>query len=309
MKGAIAYLKHYSILQNMMMDEVCKQISKDTHFINLEEKPDVVEKELDELDVDYLVVWYFWDKLNKLKPLDRLGIPIIMTSDDPWGRLFSPNFRNIVEYHNIDGIILQTNGTKEAFIEYLGEDKDFFWLPWGINPDIMKDYKENKIWDFSISGKFSTYEWRRLLHSKLVSNPRYHRIPRVLPPSRSWIDYARDLNKSYISLGGCSQENSKKYYKNYFICETFAKTLEIPACNTCLMNTDFADREELGFEDGINFIQFNNEREFNTKMDYYLDDKDELKKVTTNGYDLVQKNYTTEQQVRKLVKEIERVYG
>jgi len=308
MKGAMLYKKHYSILQNMMMDGVCDAISEGK-YIDLSKNTKSIENELDKLDVDYLFVWYFKEEIEKLKPLSRLEIPIIMTSDDSWGRLFNNDFKNQVDYHGVDGIVLQTKCTKDAFDEYLGGTHNFLWLPWGIDPNIMKDYKEKKIWDFSISGKFSQYKYRRELHNIFSNKNNYHRIPRLLPPSRSWKDYAIDINKSKISLGGCSQSDSTLYYNNHFIGETFAKTLEIPACNTCMININFADKEQLRFKDGVNFIQFNNLKEFFKKIDYYLNDKDELERITKNGYNLVKANYTVGKQINKLMKQMENIYG
>lgn len=307
-KGAILYKKHHNINQNQMMDGIKERICGN-RFIDLNDDIEIIEKKLDLLDVDFLIAWYYKEDLIKLKPLKRLGIPIIMTSDDPWGRLFSEDYKNIVDYHDVNGVILQTKNTELAFRKYLNKKINFFWLPWGINPNIMKDYKEEKIWDISISGKFSSYEWRRKLNSILYNYKRYHRIPRILPPDRSWEDYARDLNKSRISLGGCHQSTDKLYYKNIFIGETFSKTLEIPACNTCLINTNFADKELLGFKDGENFIEFNSIQEFKKKIKFYLKNIEELERITQNGYDLVHKNYTINQQVDRLKKEIIDIYG
>ena len=38
----------------------------------------------------------------------------------------------------------------------------------------MKDYKEEKIWDFSISGKFSKYQYRRTLNDMYKRKSYYH---------------------------------------------------------------------------------------------------------------------------------------
>jgi len=308
MKGVLLYKKHYNILQTEMMDAVCNQLTNG-NMIDLNQPIDKINKQIDEIDCDFVVVWYFQDIVPKIKSLSNLDIPLILTSEESYNRLANDVFRKVVEYHKPDGIILQNKNTKDAFIDYLGKEYDFFWLPWGIDPDIMKDYKEEKIWDFSISGKFSKYQYRRTLNDMYKRKSYYHRIPRILPPERSWEAYARDLNKSKISLGGCMGPENVVHYKNYFLGELYSKTLEIPACNTCLINTTFSDKEELGFKDGVNFIEFSDLKEFKRKLDYYLEDEDEVKRITKNGYELVQNNYTIKQQVDRLVNEVEKIYG
>ena len=59
------YKKHYSILQNMMMDRVCDSVS-DGEYIDLSKDTKYVEKELDKVDADYLFVWYFKNDIEKL---------------------------------------------------------------------------------------------------------------------------------------------------------------------------------------------------------------------------------------------------
>jgi spore maturation protein CgeB len=172
----------------------------------------------------------------------------------------------------------------------------------------MKDYKEKKIYDISITGKFSRYMDRREFHDHLSRIGDRHGIRYYRPDSRvnSHEEYARRLNRCWTSMAGL-QFPDRVHYNNHFIGVSFPKTFEIPACNCCLINRKFGDADILGFKDEENCIIFEKSNEFVKKLKYYLDDKELLMKITKSGHDMVHKNHTVEKHISQLVNKLKGV--
>jgi spore maturation protein CgeB len=115
-----------------------------------------------------------------------------------------------------------------------------------------------------------------------------------------------------MGLGGCIQNKEMVYYNKHFIGEMMPKTFEIPACGTVLLNSRFGDDEELGFKDSVNCILLELSIMGSAcieKVRYYLEDKEELRKIAKAGYELVRKNHDIYKTVNDLIMEIEKIYG
>ena len=283
-----------------------------TH-IDLKQNIEEVEQQITNSDCDYIFIGYS-DYLKQLKPLCRKGVPVLLGTGDPWGRLFTNELRILAEKHHIDGIVTDCKCTQQPYKEYLGKPNiNTFLLRWGVDTSIMKDYKEDKVWDIIQSGKFSTYSYRRELNHILtiMTNRKqldYHRFPPSQKTGISYEQYAINLNKSWLGIGGCIQNINQAYYNNQFIGYTYRKTIEVPACKTCLVNSVFGDAEDLGFVDGYNCILFTDLKDAINKIKKYLKDKNQILKMTERSYKLVHDNYDAEMVVDDFIKQVERVY-
>ena len=192
------------------------------------------------------------------------------------------------------------------------KDIDIFLYEWGVPLDIFKDYGLDKKIDISNTGKFSEYLFRRDLHNIFLMNKSiiYERFRQTIKEQiYPNFNYSRKLNESWISVGGCCQPLQIAYYNNIFINDTYPKNFEIPASKSCLLTSDWGDREYQGFKDGENFIMFTSPRDALRKVLYYLDDKELLLKITNNGYNIVRKNHNLINNVNKLFIGIERKYA
>jgi len=287
-----------------------KQLSGKEDFVVYNKySPDELYKYLKSLELD-IVIAYYDEYLENMDPLSDLGIPIIMSSEDTNKRFSSNFFKELVEKHKPDGVLVQNKCSIPAFEKYLGKSYNFLYFPWGVDTTLFKDYKEKKIYDITISGKFASYMFRKEFNYLLSKgdfvykrirndNTKDHLVP--------YDTFVKELNRSKISLGGCLQKNP--YYEGIFIGSHLRKNVEIPASRSCLINTTWGDKELMGFKDGVNFIEFHNRSSFLTKLTYYLDNEDELMKITDNGFKHTIENFNVELVVSNLFKDIYKSYG
>lgn len=285
---------------------------KNMNYVDSSQKIEDIERQIIEKCPEYIYVSMSSYILDNIKPLYKFGVPVLIGSGDPWGRLFGDKFREYIIKHKIDGIVVNNHCEIEAYKEYFkGIDLDYIWYPYGIDPEIMKDYKEEKIWDVIFSGKFSRYMFRRELDYifSIEENINYKRF-RPLPITNiPYDEYAMNINKSWIGIGGCIQSKEDSYYKDHFIGFLFPKSLEISACNTVLLNCHFGDEDIMGYIDGENCILFSTLTEACQKVLHYLNHKDELIDISKNGYKLIHDNYTYDKLSDSFIKDIEELYA
>lgn len=269
---------------------------------------DLYEK-LKEMNLEFLIATYD-EILMESEPLYKLGIPIILTSEDTNKRFSNDYFKRMVFRNKPDRILVQNKCSEPAFDLYFGEKRKYIWFPWGVDTSIFKDYKEPKIYDITISGKFTSYLMRRDIHFLLQENRNLnYKLLRSTDETQMVPaeEFYKEINRSKISLGGCIQKNFM--YKNIYINSHFKKNVEIPASNSCLINTNWGDKEILGYKDGKNFIEFKNRSQLLTRLRYYLENEKELKKITKNGFDLVTKNLTVDNMVNNFIENFKNIYG
>jgi hypothetical protein len=257
--------------------------------------------------------------LLQIESLSKYGIPVIIGTGDVWGRLWSDQLKDIVNYHNIEGIVVNNKCEIPAFKEYFNKELNYHWFPHSLDTTKLHDYKLDKMWDVVFSGKFSNYQFRKELHTNLyikrlkgqLKYERYQPIKYTIPnpEETSFEDYAKHMNSSWIGIGGCIQSKETSYYNGHFIGNTFKKTLEVPACASALLNCHWGDEEILGFKDGVNCILFETLKESIEKIGYYLADKELLSVITKRGYELVQNNYDDIKICNNFFNEIESKYG
>lgn len=289
-------------------DKIMELYKKRMDYIYHKNKStDELIRNIKEKNPDYLVINY--SKLFRDKSFSELGIPTILTVGDSTRRLLNNDFKEFAEFHKISGIITDMHCSIPAYEDYFqNPDIKIFWYKWGLNLDIVKDYGEEKVDDVIFSGKFSNYEFRRLLHIAFsnMGNIKYKYYGVAPDNNIPYEQYIHNLNKSWIGIGGCIQNKVRLRYKDIFIGYTFPKTLEVPAAASCLLNTHFGDEEVLGFKDKENCILFNTVREAVRKVEYYLRNKEELREITRKGYELVHKNHDINVCFNNLIDNIEK---
>lgn len=307
-KGIIidSYTQFY--FQRAMLNEFEKRVKR----FEINEDKNIIKKYIKDNDIKYMIVGYSYDYITN--PLSGIDIPIIVGAGDAPRRLAYPGFKEMYRKNNACGIITQDHCTIDLFKEYLSPlDSDIFMYHWGVDLNIIKDYNYEKEIDVSNTGKFSDYQYRTEIH-ELFSNikefnyKRNRNIP--LDSSSKWfIKYAKELNKCWMSIGGCTQRKDISHYNGRLISDTFPKNIEIPGCKCCLLTSDWGDREYLGFKDGENCIIFKNARDARRKVSYYLNDKELLMKMINSGYDLIQKNHNVVHTISDLLDRIEYKYA
>jgi len=291
----------------------CKSMTDEfTKYINLIQKEGIIDDEtkkyIKENNTKYIIIG------TPKEIIPDLGIPIISIMGDPPRALTNTDYAKFLQKCNVKGIITHDQCTLDCVKDFFSPyDIDVFYFKYGLDFDYMKDYGLNKDIDISNLGKFSNYKYRREFHGYFSSIRKFnYQYLRQSPPDNSfehYIRFGKILNRSWISLGGCTQADDTAYYKGKFISTTFQKNLEIAACKSCLITTKWGDMEFLNFKDEENCLIFNTIREADRKISYYLENKEELQEIINKGYGLVHKNHNITDTTLELFKDIEKIYG
>ncbi|MFD1707819.1 glycosyltransferase [Siminovitchia sediminis] len=232
---------------------------------------------------------------------------------------WQPNER--IRYFTENNIDLIFSATKHPFLQTFPNFKDQFrWLPWSINPDIMKDYGLKKEIDTLLMGL--------VYIDKNIQT--HHRLPKVMPPKGRYAfrdtvfeqmkdepgfvyhphpghlatdaqelivneDYAKELNRTklFFTCGGRHKTGRVAVLKFF----------EAPACKTLLLAEPNEDILELGFKDKENFISCTVD-DFKEKAAYYLANEQERIRITENGYRFVQQHHTHDERAKQMLNEI-----
>lgn len=269
-----------------------------------------IKEEVKKNEHDYILFWYHDGLAPIMEPLHELGLPVIIHSGDVWGRVFDDKFKQVVDKHKPEIVLVENKCTIPAFRNYLDNDSiKFIWSPHSFEPSVIHDYGEPKLYDIGFSGKFSNYDDRRKLHQsfermKYTQNIKYKRFVREDAPQ--WIDYAKNINRCWIMY---SSMQADKYlnYKKYFIGNCFSRNFEISGGGSCLLIRRFGDAKDLGYKDSKNCILFDKMSEVPKRVIYYLENKEELHKIINKGYDLVHSRHTLKIHTRNLIDNINRV--
>lgn len=251
---------------------------------------------------------------NALAPsisgLDKINIPKGCIVIDIH---FNPTIRK--EYINRNKIDLIFSVTKEAFLmKYSGYQDKFRWLPFSINPEVFKDWQEDKEIDYLLMGAVfdrqglttnltktvkGYYPFREevLVKMRKVNGFVFHPHPghrgKQMKDNFFNEKYAMELNRSKIFFT-CG--SSLKY--------PVLKFFEAPACKTLLLAEPVRDILELGFQDGVNFVACD-QSNFYEKAMYYLEHEEERNKITENGYNFIHTHHTNEARAQQLIRYIE----
>ena len=314
--GLMLIDKHH---MGLWLTYLYKEYEKHCYLIDIHSSVDDILNIIKENRLKYIIIPQMHSTIernilkSKMEIIKKSGINIIVFMASPAKEILDNQvFKEFFYDIEATGIMIYNDCVRNLYRDWLDlADDDIFHHMWGVSTDIFKDYGLNKNIDICSTGKFSSYKYRRDLHFLLSNfrNIRYERF-RQIPKEQTHPNYiyARKLNESWINVGGCSLPDKLSYYRDSFINDTFPKNIEIAGSKSCLLTSDWGDREYLGFEDGKNCIIFKTLRDAVGKSLYYLEDKELLGKITKNGYDLVQKNYNVIDTMRNLFKNIERRY-
>jgi spore maturation protein CgeB len=234
--------------------------------------------------------------------LNRISIPKGCYVIDPD---HSPAIRRKYIHENNIDIVFSV--TKENFLKTYPELKQkFVWLPWSVNQSVFKDWNLEKDYNYLLMGlvqpnKKRSYDFREKILEKMINYPgfKYHKHPGHLV---SWegnpiVDtrYAQEINRSKIFFT-CG--SSLKY--------PVLKFFEGPACNSLLLAEANKDIRDLGFKDGVNFVECTTEN-VEEKAKYFIKNENLRKKITLNGYNFIHKYHSNDYRARQLVSYINKL--
>lgn len=263
----------------------------------------------------YDIAWNFI-MAPKVEGLAEIDIPTgCFVIDLHW----KPNER--IQYFIDSNIDLIFSATKYPFLKTFPQFKDKFrWLPWSINPNIMKDYGQKKDIDSLLMGLVyidkhahghhklpevmppkGSYAFRDAVFSHMKNHPGfvYHPHPGHLAKQSDLLivneEYAKELNRAkiFFTCGGRHKTGRVAVLKFF----------EAPACRTLLLAEPNDDIIDLGFIDRENYAACTTD-DFMEKADFYLANDQERIRITENGYHFVHQHHTHDERAKQMLKEI-----
>ncbi|WHH58353.1 glycosyltransferase [Petroclostridium sp. X23] len=294
---------------------------------------DLIPAIQDLADIEY---WHEDGDIREILEKIRFEPDFIFQYDIGWGFIYAPHITGLGEIeipkgcyvndvHNPreeriacfeDGKVdLIFSTYREPFFKAFPEHQDKHrWLPFSINPDVMKDWGLRKNINFLLMGQVHVddkndppkrnppkgrYPFREAVLERMKEEGRFvfHPHPgHYALPSKNLVvnaKYAKELNRSKIFFT-CGGEF------NYAV----AKFFEAPACRTLLLAKPNQDILDLGFIDGIHFVACD-ESNFYDKAMYYIKNKEERKYIIENGYDFIHTYHTNQVRARQFVNYVE----
>ncbi|QOT08097.1 glycosyltransferase [Paenibacillus sp. JNUCC32] len=284
----------------------------------------------------FATVRYWYEDGNILEILKKLNFQpdCIVHYDIAWGYAFAPRITGLDQVDIPKGcFVLDKHYSKETRIEYIESNKidiifsrskqrfiEVFpqysnklrWLPFSINPEIMKDWKLKKDITYLLMGQ--VFHKSRELNKSKTREGRYPFRESVLkkmqnvkgfvfrPHPGHRVAFNKDL---YVDIKYAKELNRSKMF---FTCGSefkipVLKFFEALACNTLLLAEANQDIYELGFKDGVHFVACNKSN-FLEKAMYYKENRDERRRISKKGYKFVQKYHTNNVRAKQFVQYI-----
>ncbi|OAT79719.1 hypothetical protein A6P54_16635 [Bacillus sp. MKU004] len=229
----------------------------------------------------------------RITGLDSLKIPYgIYVEDLHWLK----RFQSTVRKNNITHIF---NCYRDAFHKTYPKLSDrMIWLPHHVDLNLFHDLEHPKDIPMLMMGAI---------------NPKYyplrHKIVKTLSGSPDFLYHPHPGYRNVKDNEGLMvRENYVKEInraKLFFTCDSIykypvKKYFEVLACNTLLLASDSPELHDLGFRAGENFVAIN-EHDFHEKAEYYLQNEEERKRISRNGYNMVRVKHSTEVRAKELV--------
>lgn len=224
---------------------------------------------------------------NRLSPkitnLNKIDIPVgAYVIDAHW----KPEKRK--EYLDHNNISLVFSVSKHPFLKRYPEyTSKFRFLPFSINPTIIKNWNLKKEIDYLLMGHIAeSYPFRKAVRDQMKHVPGfvYHKHHGHLIQDRSKLiideAFAKEINRAkiFFSCGSIYKYPVMKYF-------------EVPGCNTLLIAEENEDLLELGFEDGVHFVVAD-QKNFYEKGLYYLEHDEKRQEIALAGYQFIHQHHT-----------------
>lgn len=278
---------------------------------------------------------YYWHEDGHIRQIiNNLDFKpdFILHYDIEWNYVYSPKIEGLGEinipkgcyvldlhyskktrrkYFEGNKVDLIFSACKNPFLEIFPEYKQKFrWMPFSVNEEIIKDWKLEKDIDFLLMGQLF-YEDKKNPPKRLPPKGRYKFREEVLRKMKNEKDFVFFPHPGHYVSPSNNIIVNEKYAKTlnrskiFFTCGgsmlcAVAKYFEAPGCRSLLFAKPNKDVHELGFSDGINFVECN-ELDFYDKAMYYIKNDKERERITKNGYDFIHTCHTNTVRAKQLV--------
>lgn len=184
------------------------------------------------------------------------------------------------------------------------------WIPFSINPSVIKDWHFDKEIDFLLLGLFyykdkenppkqvppkGKYTFREAVYNKMKGTSGFVFIPH--PGHNTKATKNTIINENY----GKIINKAKMLFTCGSVLEyPIAKFFEVPGCRTLLLAKPNPDILELGFQDNVNFVACD-EDNFYEKAMYFLNNAKERNRICDNGYQFVHQYHTNDVRALQII--------
>ncbi|MBD0379945.1 glycosyltransferase [Paenibacillus sedimenti] len=195
---------------------------------------------------------------------------------------------------------------RNAFLRDYPQLADRFrWLPHHVYTPVFKDYGYKKTIDYLLMGAINknVYPLRFKIYKqmKYVKGFVYHSHPGYRNFTK------QEEQKIFIADGFAKEINRAKiFFTDHLIYNyPIAKYFEVLACNTLLLANGSKELRDLGFIDGVTYVEINKDN-FIRKAQYYLKHEEERKEIARRGYQMVRSQHSTEIRAQQFADELKR---
>ncbi|RAP74348.1 glycosyltransferase [Paenibacillus montanisoli] len=210
-------------------------------------------------------------------------------------------FRRFVHENHIDLVFsFYRDAFKGFYPELLHK---FRWLPNYVDIEEFQDYQQNKEIDFLLMGAIheETYPLRDKIAREMKGYPGF--VHYEHPGYRNYEEEEEAQTRvgKYFSMA----INKAKMFFTDDSCYQFpiAKYFEVPASKTLLLASGSKELEDLGFIDGVTFVEINGDN-YLEKALYYLQHEEERNAITERGYRMVRERHTTQIRAKEFIQHI-----
>lgn len=301
------------------------------HYPQHKAKADFLRALTSIADVYY---WYNDGDINDILTQLDIKPDFIFHYDIAWGYRLSPNItglekttipkgcfvidlhwqpQNRIDYIEKNKIDLIFSVSKHPFLNvYPQYANKLRWLPWAINPTIIKDWQQQKEINYLLMGLVhyqfrgkpmmeipleGWYPFRAAVLKKFEHEPGFvfHPHPGHLTEQTDQVfftdKYAKEINRAkiFFTCGKKSDIGGLPVLKFF----------EAPGCRTLLLAETNQDIEALGFIDEENFVACTEDNVYQ-KATYYLENESERNIITNNGYQFIQQHHTNQIRAKQL---------
>lgn len=290
--GIIPYRSHYQNLQ----DELARQ--EDVVFYGrgkgFNQDMDIARAvSVEKPDILYFVEWLRDNFHRTFRNLQVVDTPKFLFCMDPWNNI--SRHIDILNRHRFNGALM----LYPAAIPYYAKRTKcpLHPFPYAVDFRHFKDLGLNRDIDVFCSGSFSRkhHPLRRRL---LEVAPSHKDIKFYLSSGHklSFNEYVQKLNQSKIFCFDDVVATMDGEKINFHI----EKWVEAMSCGMLAMAPAPTYAEGLGFKDGYNFVDVNIDN-FMAKIEYYLENEDERRRIANNGLETIRKLHSVETRVKQMV--------
>lgn len=299
------YATHYNSCHEDFRREICRQRPGSILYGNRHNNwagdtliPRVVKKHG---KFDYMIISHF-KHLTKFYGIDEVDIPRVGLPMDyfPWthkGKDYQ------IRKWGLNYLIVRQRWAYAAAKRQIEKGQlpkklKVLYLPFSVN---TKRFFPSGVKDLAVSCAFTTVPYNVYPErAQIIGKLRKVKVKSILRATNKWSD--KFIGQKYVDLLSRSKMSVVTTDPTKSV---LLKNFEIPACEALLLATHADGLRELGFEDGVNYMQFDSPTHLQTLVKQMDIDDVKRERIAKRGLELVRERHTDEMRVREMLESLE----